>query len=144
MKKVGDMVTGVILRNGLAVFRLLILMLFMSGLFCGTISATAAANPADEWVEQQTQQLPTDQVEKYWDRLMKDYGGFFPDGKTPSLMDMLLPGGDGLSFKGVMSGIGKYLWHEVLYNGKLLATIVMLSIMSLILENLQTAFEKAP
>ena len=43
-----------------------------------------------------------------------------------------------------MSGIGKYLWHEVLYNGKLLATIVMLSIMSLILENLQTAFEKAP
>ena len=42
-----------------------------------------------------------------------------------------------------MSGIGKYLWHEVLYNGKSLATIVMLSIMSLILENLQTAFEKS-
>lgn len=138
------MVTGATLRRGLAVFSLLIPMLLLSGWFCGTIDATAAANPADEWVEQQTQQLPTDQVEKYWDRLMKDYGGFFPDGRTPSLMDMLLPGGDGLSFKGVMSGIGKYLWHEVLYNGKLLATIVMLSIMSLILENLQTAFEKAP
>ena len=44
------MVTGVILRKGLAVFRLLILMLFMTGLFCGTISAADAANPADEWV----------------------------------------------------------------------------------------------
>ncbi|KOP63936.1 stage III sporulation protein AE [Bacillus sp. FJAT-18019] len=134
---------GAILRRSIAVFRLLILMLLLSGIFCGVVYAAETSNPADGWIEQQTEQLPTEQVEKYWDRLMKDYGGFFPDGRTPSLMDMLLPGGDGLSFKGVMSGIGKYLWHEVLYNGKLLATIVMLSIMSLILENLQSAFEKS-
>jgi stage III sporulation protein AE len=34
------------------------------------------------------------------------------------------------------------MWHEVVYNGKLLVTIVMLSIMSMILETLQSAFER--
>ncbi|EHB64302.1 stage III sporulation protein AE [Paenibacillus lactis] len=129
-------------RTGL--YRLIVmqLMLLVSGMFISIAPAAAAENPAGDLVTEQTEQLPTEQVEKYWEQLMKDYGGFFPEGRTPSLMEMLLPGGDGFSFKGIMSGLGKYLWHEVLYNGKLLVTIIMLSIMSLILENLQTAFEK--
>lgn len=129
-------------RTGL--YRLIVmqLMLLVSGMFISIAPAAAAENPAGDLVTEQTEQLPTEQVEKYWEELMKDYGGFFPEGRTPSLMEMLLPGGDGFSFKGIMSGLGKYLWHEVLYNGKLLVTIIMLSIMSLILENLQTAFEK--
>lgn len=117
---------------------MLLLILFALG-----CSAVYAENPADPWVEEQTRELPTEQVEHYWDQLMKDYGGFFPEGRTPALMDMLIPGGKGFSFKTALAGIGKYLWHEVLYNGKLLVTIVMLSIMSLILENFQTAFEKS-
>ena len=36
----------------------------------------------------------------------------------------------------------KYLWHEVLYNGKLLVTIVMLTVFSMVLETLQNAFER--
>jgi len=129
-------------RTGLYRLIVLQLMLLVSSLFISIAPAAAADNPAGDLITEQTEQLPTEQVEKYWEQLMKDYGGFFPEGRTPSLMDMLLPGGDGLSFKGIMSGLGKYLWHEVLYNGKLLVTIIMLSIMSLILENLQTAFEK--
>lgn len=133
-------------KTGLYRLIILQLMLLVSSMFISiapaAATATAAENPAGDLVTEQTEQLPTEQVEKYWEQLMKDYGGFFPEGRTPSLMDMLLPGGDGFSFKGMMSGLGKYLWHEVLYNGKLLVTIIMLSIMSLILENLQTAFEK--
>lgn len=129
-------------RTGLYRLIVLQLMLLVSGMFVSIAPAAAAENPAGDLVTEQTEQLPTEQVEKYWEQLMKDYGGFFPEGRTPSLMEMLLPGGDGFSFKGIMSGLGKYLWHEVLYNGKLLVTIIMLSIMSLILENLQTAFEK--
>ncbi|BCG60096.1 stage III sporulation protein AE [Paenibacillus sp. URB8-2] len=98
--------------------------------------------PIDQWVKSQVDDLPKDGVEKYWNQLMKDYGGFFPDGATPSLMDMLLPGGEGLSLKNVLSGLLSYMWHEVLYNGKLLVTIVMISVLSMILETLQTAFER--
>nr|WP_052020310.1 stage III sporulation protein AE [Paenibacillus pini] len=105
-------------------------------------SRVFAASPADEWVKQQVQELPKGQVENYWDQLMKDYGGFFPDQKTPTFVDMLIPGGDGFSIKNVFSALMKFMWHEVLYNGKLLVTIVMLSIMSMILETLQSAFER--
>lgn len=127
-------------RRPLIRILLTLFVLLISGIGCCTVSADS---PADQFIEEQTKELPTSQVEQYWNQLMKDYGGFFPEGKTPALMDMLLPGGDGIGLKNVLSAIGKFMWHEVLYNGKLLATIVMLSIMSLILENLQTAFEKS-
>lgn len=101
-----------------------------------------AASPAEEWVKHQAESLPKDQVESYWESLMKDYGGFFPDQKVPSFMDILLPGGDSFNVRNVFSALGSFMWHEVLYNGKLLVTIVMLSIMSMILETLQSAFER--
>ncbi|MDT3427467.1 stage III sporulation protein AE [Paenibacillus forsythiae] len=105
-------------------------------------AADQTGTPIDQWVKSQVDELPKDEVERYWDQLMKDYGGFFPDGATPSLMDMLLPGGKGLSLHNVLSGLLSYMWHEVLYNGKLLVTIVMISVLSMILETLQAAFER--
>ncbi|WP_339319705.1 stage III sporulation protein AE [Paenibacillus sp. FSL R10-2734] len=105
-------------------------------------SGSSSPTPIDQWVKGQVNNLPTDKVESYWDQLMKDYGGFFPDGATPSLMDMLLPGDKGLSLQSVLSGLLGFMWHEVLYNGRLLVTIVMVSVLSMILETLQTAFER--
>lgn len=107
-----------------------------------SVSEPGNTTPIDQWVKGQVDHLPKDKVESYWDQLMKDYGGFFPDGAPPSLMDMLLPGEKGLSLKGVLSGLLGFMWHEVLYNGKLLVTIVMISVLSMILETLQTAFER--
>ncbi|OMC83248.1 stage III sporulation protein AE, partial [Paenibacillus odorifer] len=126
---------------------LLLLPLFFILWFAGTAQSVQASStpesgsssPVDQWVKSQVNNLPKDKVESYWDQLMKDYGGFFPDGATPTLMDMLLPGDKGLSLKGVLSGLLGFMWHEVLYNGKLLVTIVMISVLSMILETLQTA-----
>ncbi|OME70469.1 stage III sporulation protein AE [Paenibacillus odorifer] len=132
---------------------LLLLPCFFILWFAGTAQVAKASlatpapgsgnsSPVDQWVKGQVNNLPTDKVESYWDQLMKDYGGFFPDGATPSLMDMLLPGDKGLSLQGVLSGLLGFMWHEVLYNGRLLVTIVMVSVLSMILETLQTAFER--
>lgn len=112
----------------------------MTNISASTAGASGGS-PIDGWVKGQIEDLPKDGVEKYWDQLMTDYGGFFPEGATPSLVDMLT-GADGLSLKSVLSGLGSYMWHEVLYNGKLLVTIVMISVLSMILETLQTAFER--
>lgn len=122
-------------------------ILWFAGTAQGAIASPASgsggnASPVDQWVKGQVNNLPTDKVESYWDQLMKDYGGFFPDGATPSLMDMLLPGDKGLSLQSVLSGLLGFMWHEVLYNGRLLVTIVMVSVLSMILETLQTAFER--
>jgi stage III sporulation protein AE len=42
----------------------------------------------------------------------------------------------------LFSGIFRYFFHELLYNGKLLASIVILTIFSMLLETLQSSFEK--
>ncbi|WP_238404054.1 stage III sporulation protein AE [Paenibacillus paridis] len=86
--------------------------------------------------------LETGAVENYWNKLRNDYGGYFPEQKIPSFMEMILPGGEGLKFTDMLQGLFRYLWHEVLYNGKLLVTIVMLTVFSMVLETLQNAFER--
>lgn len=93
-------------------------------------------------VEEQLGGINTDAVEAYWNELRKTYGGFFPDQKIPGFMDMLMPGGEGLKLETVLSGLFRYFMHEVLYNGKLLMTIVMLTVFSMVLETLQNAFER--
>lgn len=102
----------------------------------------SAEGEGDNWIQRQAKELPTDQVETYWQQLMKEYGGFFPDQKLPSFMDMLLQQDQSFSLKAGLSGLMRYMWHEVLYNGHILVTIVLLSIFSMILETLQTAFER--
>ncbi|MFD0586797.1 stage III sporulation protein AE [Paenibacillus sp. GCM10027627] len=80
-------------------------------------------------------------IESYWNKLRDEYGGFFPDREVPSFGEMLMPGG-GLKLSDVLQGLLRYIWHEVLYNGKLLVTIVMLTVFSMVLETLQNAFER--
>lgn len=97
---------------------------------------------AKELTTQQIGGLETGAVESYWNNLRSEYGGFFPEQHIPSFMEMIFPGGDGLKLTDMLSGLLKYLWHEVLYNGKLLVTIVMLTVFSMVLETLQNAFER--
>lgn len=88
------------------------------------------------------QGVNTDEIDHYWQQLMKDYGGFFPEGSLPSFKEMIMPGGDGFSISSGLSGLLKFMWHEVLFNAKILVTIIVLTILSMMLETLQSAFEK--
>jgi len=117
-------------------------LIFMICFFISWTTQLVAAAPMDGLVQSQAKDLPTGEIEQYWDNLMKQYGGFFPDQQSPSFMDMLLPEGKGFSLKYAFQGLLKFLLHEVIYNGKLLVTIVILTVFSMILETLQTAFER--
>ncbi|MBB3109173.1 stage III sporulation protein AE [Paenibacillus phyllosphaerae] len=99
------------------------------------------ANP-NAIADEQLSGIDTEAVESYWNKLMDEYGGLFPDREVPSFMEMILPGGEGLKLTTILRGLMEYVLHEILYNGKLLVTIVMLTVFSMILETLQTAFER--
>lgn len=120
-----------------------VIVTLMLCFFFALANQVFADSPVTDWANKQVEQLPTEQVERYWQSLIDEYGGFFPEGKLPSFMDMLMPGGEALSIKSMFGAIGQYLLHEVLFNAKLLVTIIMLNILSMILETLQTAFEKS-
>lgn len=102
----------------------------------------ARAGPLDAIVKEQSNRLPADQVEQYWSQMMKEYGAYFPGG-GPSFRDLLKPGGGEAGFKSIVNGLLRFFFHEVLQSGKLLATIVVLTVFSMILESLQSAFERA-
>jgi stage III sporulation protein AE len=117
------------------------LLMMLIILLLGYVDTISAASPAETIIKEQANHLDTDQVEQYWDKLMKEYGGFFPENRMPSFMDLLL-GTKGLSVSSIFKGILSYFFHEILVNGKLLATIVILTVFSMILETLQSSFEK--
>jgi stage III sporulation protein AE len=117
----------------------LIMMLII--LLLGCVDTISAASPAETIIKEQANHMNTDQVEQYWDKLMKEYGGYFPENRMPSFMDLLL-GTKGLSVSSIFKGILSYFFHEILVNGKLLASIVILTVFSMILETLQSSFEK--
>jgi stage III sporulation protein AE len=121
--------------NAVAATVMLCLIIWFAG-------SAAAAGPTEKIIQEQAEHLNTDQVDHYWKKLMKEYGGYFPESKSPTLMEIIVPGGEGLSVSSIFRGLFKYFFHELLYNGKLLATIVILTVFSMILETLQSAFER--
>ncbi|MFC3768282.1 stage III sporulation protein AE [Paenibacillus sp. GCM10012303] len=124
----------------LSVYRAAAVLLLVLMMFAG--ESAHASTPAETIVKEQAERLPTDKVESYWNRLISEYGGYFPDNRAPSFMELLTGGDEKFSLKAIFAAIGKYMLHEVLVNGKLLASIVILTVFSMILESLQSAFEK--
>jgi stage III sporulation protein AE len=119
------------------------LLILVCVIYCSPIYAAKAEAPTDPLVAEQAKNLPSDQVELYWRQLMSDYGSYISDNQAPSFMELLIPKGKGLHPSNIIKGLFQYFFREVLSNGKLLATIVILTVFSMILETLQSSFEKA-
>lgn len=106
------------------------------------LTSVAFAAPSNEVIQQPPPSVDMTQVESYWNKLMKEYGGFFPDNKPPTFSEMLMTGAKSFSLTGMLQAMLKYLFHEILMNGKLLATIIILTVFSMILETLHSSFER--
>lgn len=114
----------------------------ISALAAPSSTGAEAGSLPNQLTGTQLEDMDTAAVEQYWNKLKDEYGGFFPDQKMPSFFEMVMPGGEGLKLDTVLKGLLGYFFHEVLYNGKLLVTIVMLTVFSMVLETLQNAFER--
>lgn len=108
----------------------------------GLIGATEEQSGLVGSTERQSELVDTGEIEHYWNNLMNEYSGFFPDSEKPSFSDMMLKGTDAFSVGSMLKGLAKFLFHEILYSGKLLVTIVILTVFSMMLETLQSAFER--
>ena len=108
----------------------------------GTEPAHSGGDLAGELAEQQAADVDFSKIEQYWKQLKDDYGGYFPDGKVPELKQLMFPEGEGFSVETVLLGLAKFFLHELLYSGKLIVTIVMLAVFTMILETMQNAFER--
>lgn len=102
---------------------------------------------AAESTEQHVEDVMVDhisltEVESFWDELINDYGGFIPELKKTTLREFL-KNNEQFSLKSTIRGLLKYLGYELILNGKLLGSLLMLTIFSVILQTMHTAFEKS-
>ncbi len=123
--------------------KLLILFLFLSFFLCVIPSSTAHASPANTIIKSGIDMIDTTGVDDFWSKLTQEYGGFFPDSKAKSVFDVVSLNADSLKPDKILLGFLKYLFHEIIYNGKLLATIIILTVFAIILETMQNAFEQS-
>ncbi len=99
-------------------------------------------NQIHEQVEEQLETLGIDEIKQFWDEIVTDYGGYLPESQKGSLLEFI-QGEKELSLKEWMLGLVKFVFHELIANGKLLSTLIMLMIFSMFLQTLQNSFEKS-
>ncbi|WP_260505916.1 stage III sporulation protein AE [Halalkalibacter sp. APA_J-10(15)] len=119
----------------------LIVLLFV--VTCFPVMTFAEAEPFNEegFIERQVENLQLDEVIEYWEEISTEYGGFLPESQKGSFMDFI-KGDKQFSFKDWGIGFVKYLLHELVVNGKLLGSLILLTVFCMILQSLQNAFEK--
>lgn len=107
--------------------------------------SAAAGDPgnlAENLARQQSRELDMQEIERFWNELRTKYSGYFPDEKLPEIRRLMFPEDRPFHPGQILGGLLRYFLHEVLFNGKLLVTIVLLTIFTMILETMQTAFER--
>ncbi|MEH7462522.1 stage III sporulation protein AE [Bacillus pseudomycoides] len=117
-------------------------LLFAFFLFFSFPIIVQASPPEHNVVDEQLGKLGIEDVKKYWDDLVAKYGGYLPESQKGSFMEFV-KGEKEFSIKEWMIGLLKYLFHELVANGKLLGTLIMLTIFSALLQSLQSAFAKS-
>lgn len=100
-----------------------------------------AALTNEQMVQKQIETLGIDEIQKYWNDIVTKYGGFLPESQKGSLVQFL-QGQKEWSLQAWLVALLKFLVYELQANGKLLGMLILLTVFSLLLQSLQTAFEQ--
>lgn len=96
----------------------------------------------DELADAQLKSMDMSELMGFWDDLSHKYGGFLPESQKGSLYDFL-KGDKQFSPKEWGKGLFKFAFHEFIANGKLLGSLILLTVFSMFLQSLQNSFEKS-
>ncbi|WNB93582.1 stage III sporulation protein AE [Bacillus sp. NEB1478] len=129
--------TNRMMRTSLVVF---IFFLFFSD--AKTVAAASNNSFTEEIVEHQINSMQLDEVKDYWDSITKEYGGFLPESQKGSFLEFV-KGDKQFSLKAYMLGLLKFTFHELVVHGKLLGTLILLTVFSMLLQSIQNAFDRS-
>nr|MDH3164093.1 stage III sporulation protein AE [Bacillus licheniformis] len=86
--------------------------------------------------------MELDRVGEFWNNILTEYGGHLPESQKGSLLEFV-KGEKHFSPEEWGKALFSYLFHEVLANGKLLGTLILLTIFCVLLQLLQNAFQQS-
>lgn len=103
------------------------------------VSADQTENSPQSWSNSQLNKIDTAQIETYWNQVVNDYHGFLPE-SSPDFKSFVRSDKQGFVNK-LFDGLLQFFLNELVVNGKLLGTLILLSVFSTLLQAIQSAFE---
>lgn len=128
------------MKNTIQIF-LFIIFLFLLPLAVTAEGIDETLPSQESLIERQMERLNLDEISKFWEMIIDEYGGYLPESKRGSFIDFL-KGDKQFSPMEWFVGFLKFTFHEIFANGKLLGTLILLAVFSMILAQLQNAFEQ--
>lgn len=106
------------------------------------IPPVAASPQSDELTMEEAllEEISLEGVENYWDNLQTSYGSYLPDLEKTSVYDYIV-NQENFSIEAFFQAFIQYFFHELILNGKLLGSLLMLTLFSAVLQTMHTAFE---
>ncbi|MGG0740094.1 stage III sporulation protein AE [Niallia taxi] len=105
-------------------------------------AATSQAFSPEEVVQSQIDSLDLTELKGFWESITSEYGGYLPEIQKGSLYDFI-KGEKDFDFSMFFSGLTKFIFHEIVVNGKLLGSLILLTVFSMLLQMLQNSFENS-
>src|SRR5690625_104490 len=121
---------------------LFILLISFFGQTHITVSADEESVDEASLEEELLEEIHLDDVQHYWNELVSEYGGYLPEIERLSVYEMIKSNG-GFSFKNLIFGSLEFIFHELILNGKLLGTLLMLTLFSVVLQTMHHALERS-
>lgn len=125
--------------------RLIIILFTLILLLVGQASVNAESqsdNNEDSMEDAILKEVSLDNVQNYWNELVDEYGGFLPEIQKTGIYEFIKNKGS-FSLKNTIIGFVEYLFQELILNGKLLGLLLMLTLFSILLQTMHTAFERS-
>jgi stage III sporulation protein AE len=120
----------------------LLLLIIFSFILFGPIESASASSITSKIVDQQVSSMQLDEIKQYWDSISREYGGFLPESQKGTFLEFV-KGEKDFSIKGYMIGLLKFMFHELAVHGKLLGTLILLTVFSMLLQSIQNAFDRS-
>ncbi len=94
------------------------------------------------FVDDQLDTLGIDELAVYWEEIMTEYGHYLPESQRGTLLEFIK--GDKLfSIKEWLKAVLAFAFQELTMNGKLLGSLILLTVFSVFLQSLHNAFEQS-
>ncbi|HEY4551907.1 MAG TPA: stage III sporulation protein AE [Bacillaceae bacterium] len=120
---------------------LVIGLFFFGGAGTGSANEETGHGFQEEFIDRQIDQLGLEELNDFWNSVMSEYGGYLPEGQKGTLLEFI-KGDKSFSMKGWFRGIIGFAFQELTMNGKLLGSLLLLTLLSVFLQSLHEAFEK--
>mgnify|MGYP001199826419 CR=1 FL=1 len=122
----------------MAIIRIIFIIPFCFIIFHHPVSAETEKSFEDMMIDN----MSLDKIQSYWTSIGEEYGGYIPELKKTSISEYI-KNQEGFSLKQIFSGFLEFLLHEFIINGKLLSSLLLLTIFSVFLQTLHTTFQNS-